>query len=132
MITGSCHCGTVKFEVAGEITQFEHCHCHTCRKIHGTVYGSSAITPADGFTVVDGEEGLTAYRSSPGKQRFFCRYCGSHVFARTDAQPDRLLLRVGTLNTDPLARAEAHIWVEDKAPWYDICDDLPRYPAESS
>ena len=132
MITGSCHCGRIRFDIAGEIRCFEHCHCHTCRKIHGTVYGSSAIVLTDGFTVMDGEEDLIAYRSSPGKQRFFCRHCGSHLFARTDAEPDQILLRMGTLDTDPGVRAEAHIWVEDRQPWYEICDDLPRYPGEST
>ena len=81
MLTGSCHCGAVHYEIKGEVYGFKHCHCHTCRKIHGTVFGSSALTSAQGFTVTSGEATLERYESSPGKWRCFCKHCGSHVFA---------------------------------------------------
>ena len=54
MVTGSCHCQAVRFEITEEIRGFMHCHCHTCRKINGTVYGSSALVTKAGFTIVTG------------------------------------------------------------------------------
>ena len=48
MVTGSCHCQTVRFEITAEIRGFMHCHCHTCRKINGTLYGSSALVTEGG------------------------------------------------------------------------------------
>ena len=51
MHTGSCLCGTVKFEISDEIHRFHHCHCRTCRKAHATVYGSSALVNASAFRV---------------------------------------------------------------------------------
>ena len=44
MLTGGCHCGRVRYEVHGRVYSFRHCHCTDCRKIHGTVYQSSALT----------------------------------------------------------------------------------------
>lgn len=29
---GSCHCGAVRFEVTGEITELTTCDCSLCRK----------------------------------------------------------------------------------------------------
>ena len=127
MVTGSCHCQTVRFEIAEEIRGFMHCHCQTCRKINGTVYGSSAVVQKDGLKIVAGQEAITAYESSPGKKRCFCSRCGSHVYAYFDARPETVLLRIGTLDGDPGIRAQGHIWVSHKAPWYEIHDDLPRY-----
>lgn len=130
MITGSCHCQTVKFEITAEIEEFQHCHCHTCRKINGTAHGSSATTARSGFRVVSGEGAVTEYESSPGKKRCFCSRCGSHVYAYYDDGPDMVVLRIGTLDGDPGVRPIRHIWVSDKAPWYEIHDDLPRMDTE--
>lgn len=127
MITGSCHCQTVQFEISAEIRGFMHCHCETCRKIHGTVYGSSALVRREGFKVVAGEEAITAYESTPGKKRCFCSRCGTHVYAYFDARPDTIILRLGTIQADPGIRPQAHIWVSHKAPWYEIQDDLPQF-----
>ncbi len=32
MLTGSCLCGTVRFQVRGELGTIVHCHCVDCRK----------------------------------------------------------------------------------------------------
>jgi hypothetical protein len=127
MITGSCHCGTVRFEVSGRVHGFMHCHCGTCRKIHGTVYGSSALTPAAEFAITRGEPYITRYESSPGKRRCFCSRCGSHVFAYYENDRSFVVLRLGTLDNFPTRRPRAHIWVSQKTDWYEILDDAPQF-----
>ena len=127
MITGSCHCGTVKYALNGDMQGFMHCHCHTCRKIHGTTCSSSALLPSAAFEITEGADALTAYESSPGKFRCFCSRCGAHIYARMEARPEVVVLRVGTFDDDPGIRPSAHIWVADKAPWYEITDDLPQF-----
>jgi len=127
MVSGSCHCGRVRFEIHGPIYGFKHCHCRTCRKIHGTVYGSSALTDAEGFRLTQGESDIERYESSPGKRRCFCKHCGSHVFAYYENDLSFVVLRLGTLNQAPDIAPEAHIWVGQKAPWYPILDEIPQY-----
>jgi hypothetical protein len=34
---------------------------------------------------------------------------------------------LGTLVDDPTIRPSEHIFVDSKAPWFTITDDLPRY-----
>jgi hypothetical protein len=128
MLTGSCHCGRVRYEVRGRVYSFRHCHCADCRKINGTVYGSSALTEGEGFRVTAGEADLERYESCPGKRRCFCKHCGSHLFASYDHDPSMIVLRIGTLDSPPELRPEMHIWVSQKAPWYEILDDLPQFP----
>jgi len=132
MFTGSCHCRAVRFEIKGEIYGFRHCHCRTCRKIHGTVFGSSALTSAEGFTITSGEASLERYESSPGKRRCFCRRCGSPIFAYYEDDPALVVLRLGTVDDFPAHRPMAHIWVTQKAAWYEILDDIPQFEEDYS
>ncbi len=128
MHTGSCLCGNVTFEVGAPIRRFHHCHCRTCRKAHATAYGSSALTDESGFTVTSGEDWLGEFQSSPGKTRYFCKNCGTHVFARCDRDPDDVILRIGALDGDLGLVAAGHIWVSHKPDWYEISDNLPQSP----
>ena len=128
MITGSCHCGTVKYEVPGKLLRFVNCHCDDCRKFSGSVFAAVVVAKSDGFRVTAGADQVVEYPSSPGKCRCFCRVCGVHLFAFAETRPGLVLLRAGTLDTDPGLRPEVHIWTSAKAPWYEILDDLPRLP----
>ena len=127
MIKGGCHCGRVAFEITGPVSGFKHCHCHTCSKFHGSVYGSSALVENEHFSVFKGREHLTAYLSSPSKRRYFCSGCGCHVFAVEERQGrERTILRIGTLEPGHGLKPEGHIHVVDRADWYEIRDELPQ------
>jgi len=128
MIEGGCHCGRVALRITGPVHSFVHCHCQTCRKLHGTTFGSSALVTSEGFSVVKGSEHLTVYSSSLMKRRYFCSICGSHLFAVEERQGCRqIILRIGTLAPGHGLLPEGHIFVEDKADWYCIRDDLPQH-----
>ena len=126
MHSGSCLCRKVTFEVTDEIRRFHHCHCRTCRKAHATVYGSSALVDASAFRILSGEEHLSQFQSSPGKTRFFCSVCGTHVYAKSERDCGDIILRIGSLDGDLGIKAKGHIWVSHKPDWYDIGDDLPQ------
>lgn len=126
MITGSCHCQAVKYQINGKLAHARHCHCNTCRKIHGTVYASSAVVGRPAFSLVTGIDKISEYESSPGKRRCFCSNCGAHIYAYLDAKPHVIMVRLGTIDGDPGIRPERHIWVSHKAPWYEINDNLPQ------
>ena len=42
-------------------------------------------------------------------------------------EPEYLYLSMSTLEGDPPRPTGYHAWVESKAPWHDITDDLPQY-----
>ncbi len=128
MNQGSCHCGAVAFEVdTAQTVRFAHCHCHDCRKLHGTTCASALVLRETGFRLLRGADQLTAYESSPGKFRYFCRHCGAPMHTTSQALPGLVILRAGTIDGDPGVRPQFHIWVSAKAPWYEIHDDLPQY-----
>ena len=128
MITGSCHCGAVKYEVPGQLLRFVNCHCDDCRKLSGSPFASYVAAQADGFRVVAGAEHVAAYASSPGKLRSFCTRCGTHLFAFGENRPGLVILKAGALDSDPGLRPDVHLWTSAKAPWHEILDDLPQLP----
>jgi hypothetical protein len=126
MLSGSCLCGHVAYEVDASPGMIVHCHCQTCRKTHGSAFSTVTNVPRDRFRWTKGEELLRGFESSPGKTRYFCSQCGSHIVAARDGK-DTVLLRMGCLDTPIAERPEVHIWRSDAANWYDPKVELPEW-----
>jgi len=132
MLTGSCLCGRVTYEVDGKLGPITYCHCDICQKAQGGAFVMAAPARRKYFRLVTGADAITEYESSPGKYRGFCTSCGSPLWSRRTAEPETLRLRLGAVNGDPGRRPAAHIWVNDKAPWFTITDDLPQSRTDGS
>ena len=128
MLEGSCLCGAIAYAVEAAAGPIVHCHCQTCRKAHGSAFSSVSNVPRAAFRWTRGEDALCRYESSPGKSRYFCARCGSHLMAERDGQPT-VLLRLGCLDTPITDTPKVHIWRSDAAPWYDPKTTLPELPA---
>jgi hypothetical protein len=136
-IRGSCLCGGVKFEIDGPLLQPLHCHCSRCRKQHGAAFRSRVRVHVADLKWIQGEDLVSYYESSPGFRRGFCRVCGSPVVNRpgptyklalaNPAIASELGIPLGILDDDPSVRAECHVFVADKPPWFEITDALPQY-----
>lgn len=127
MYQGGCLCGTVRFEVHGGIRKIVYCHCSECRKAQGSAFATNGIVVADEFIITAGESELTAYESTPGQSKYFCRHCGSPIMSKTDSRPDQVRVRLGTIESDIKERPEAHIFVTSKAIWETVEGVLPQY-----
>ncbi len=125
MLTGHCLCGRVRYEADAEIRAIVHCHCETCRRTHGSAFSSVASIPRKRFRWTAGEELLKNFESSPGKFRYFCSACGSHLMAERPAG-DNVLLRLGCLDTPIKPESATHIWRSDASSWYDPNELLPE------
>jgi len=126
-LKGSCLCAAVRYEVDRLDTPIGHCHCTTCRKAHAAPYAPTARVMRDHFRLIAGEEKLAAFESSPGKMRRFCSVCGTHIVADRADQP-HVVLRVATLDDDPMVTPVVHIWTSHDVPWLVAGEDLPRFP----
>ncbi|MDP1773933.1 MAG: GFA family protein [Methylobacter sp.] len=78
------------------------------------------------FRWVKGEEKLSSFESSPGKLRYFCSKCGSHLVAERVNQP-HVIVRVATLDENPNVTPQAPIWTSHNVPWLEY-EDIPSYP----
>jgi hypothetical protein len=126
MLRGSCLCGRIRYEIDGELGPLGNCHCRTCRKAHAAAFNTSARVPRERFRWTAGESEVAGYESTPGKTRYFCARCGSHLIAAWAGQA-HVVLRVGSLDDDPGTKPRVHIWTSHKAPWHEIADALPQF-----
>ncbi|MBY8977910.1 GFA family protein [Rhodobacteraceae bacterium NNCM2] len=127
-ISGSCLCGTIRFEIGGPLKGAVNCHCSICRKAHGAAFRSRAVAATKDFNWISGEAALSRYESSPGEFRCFCSICGSSLITTFTAKPDHLAVALGVLDDDPGATPQLHVFVGSKAPWHEITDGLPQWP----
>ena len=128
MHRGSCLCGDVKYEIAGELGEFGYCHCKSCQKASGSAHAANAPVSRDDFHVMSGAASLREFESSPGKIRAFCSRCGSPIYAYLRATMNVLRIRLGSLDTTFERRPRAHTFVSERASWAPIEDDVPQFP----
>ena len=126
-LTGSCLCGTVRWQINGALSDMTHCHCSMCRKAHAAPFATYVGIASESLVWQSGEEAVVRHESSPGFSRAFCGECGSVVPETYD--DGRVYMPAGCLDGDPGVRPSAHIFATSKAPWYEIPDDLPRHDA---
>lgn len=122
MIHGSCLCGSAKYTISGGMSDIVHCHCRTCRKAHGGAFSSVASVPLNHFSLEHAAP-LGSYESSPGKVRYFCSTCGTQLYAQREDQ-DHIILRLGSIDSDLSSKEYAHIWLSEKATWYQLNSNL--------
>ena len=107
MLSGSCACGRVRYEIRGDLVgPITFCHCWRCRKHSGSSFGTTSGVKTTDLAFLAGEELLQSWESSPGVYRFFAGCCGSPIFKRNDGAPGALGLRLGTLDADPGRKAD--------------------------
>lgn len=123
---GSCLCNGIQYEINGDITDVLNCHCSMCRKLHSSAFRTRGVVLTKDWHTIQGQELLKFYESSPGEHKGFCSKCGSQIYTKFDAKPEVLGFAFGTLDTDPNIKPSRHIYVDNKAPWHDITDDLPQ------
>ena len=122
-LTGRCLCGAVRFEVTGAVSEPHACHCSQCRRQSGHYVVATSARRADFKLTRD--DGLRWYRSSDIARRGFCGRCGSVLF--WDDGGDDISINVGSLDQPTGLRLARHIYVDDKADYYDIDDPLPKF-----
>ena len=79
---GSCHCGSVEFEVTGVPVWTAICHCSICRRTHSAPYAElCAYKQVD---ITKGKNNLAMYNvnGKSKEDRYFCKSCGAKVYSK--------------------------------------------------
>ncbi|UTN73684.1 GFA family protein [Pseudomonas aeruginosa] len=91
MLSGSCLCGAVRYEIDAPIESASHCHCSQCRKAHGAAFATYGKVRREAFRYVAGADAVAEYHSSPGVTRTFAatadRTCSGSAATRTRRTP---------------------------------------------
>ncbi|MDA1101028.1 MAG: GFA family protein [Proteobacteria bacterium] len=128
-LQGQCHCGRVRYAIAGPVRQVVECHCESCRRITGSVWHATGARKVD-VTITDPTGALSWYRSSEMVERGFCGNCGSTLFFRRD-NADTITITAGSLDQPTGLHLMMRIFTDEMADYAADTsgDGIPRYPA---
>jgi hypothetical protein len=127
MIKGSCLCKKIQFEIKNAPKQINLCHCKMCQKFSGSAFGSFMRVLARDFKIISGLEFEKVFDSSEWAARAFCSNCGASIRYINKEQPELTFVAAGCLDDDPKICPRHHIFVKDKAPWYEINSNIPQF-----
>lgn len=124
VISGSCECRNIKFEIQGQIPNVVACHCTQCRKTSGHVWASVLVPDED--LSLQSNDSLRWRRSSRFAKRGFYTECGSSLFYKHDEETSTAVA-AGALDAPTGLKTEKHIYVADKGNYYQIPLNEPQF-----
>jgi len=129
--SGRCLCGAVRFEVGGQLTQIELCHCAKCKRVYAAAFAATLYARRESFRWTTGEDRVVVWdapleQAPPAYRHSFCRSCGTPLPFDVEGAP---LVEIPAALLDDVgdARPAYHMFVVQKAPWHELADDLPRH-----
>jgi hypothetical protein len=131
MLSGSCLCRGIRFEITGKHSKIGMCHCSLCRKVSGVGSTAGIEIAFNQLTWVSGKEFVTAFERPSGYGSAFCRVCGSPA-PDSDREQTMYVIPVGLLDDNPALLFGDHIYVASKASWDVIGDDAPQFALDES
>jgi NTP pyrophosphatase (non-canonical NTP hydrolase) len=98
-----------------------------CRKSTGTAYATNGFVDTTDFVITKGKDNLSSFAFKPGRERHFCKSCGSPVYSSNADDPSRVRIRAGLIESDITERPVAHIFASSSANWDEISGSRPAY-----
>ncbi|CAK7200327.1 hypothetical protein SEUCBS139899_003018 [Sporothrix eucalyptigena] len=100
MPSGSCICGEVAYEFAGNPVTTAVCHCTDCQKWGGSGFSTNLAVPNDALKINKGALSTFARKGSSGKDHIlsFCGTCGTSLFSEPLSLGGVTLIKTGTLD----------------------------------
>jgi hypothetical protein len=94
-LVGSCHCGAVRFQISGAISELTTCDCSICIKKNAVMTKVSE----NNFQLLSDSANLSEYNwNTKVARHFFCKECGIYTFHRKRAQPDHYGINIFCLD----------------------------------
>lgn len=124
-LSGGCHCGSVRYEVAGNASNAVYCHCIDCAKTSGAAPVAWLCVAVGDFQVISGQ--MKHYASSSHGTRKFCDTCGCLLLFQDQRFPEDIDITLATLDDARELLPSRHIWTQSKPSWIKIEDGLPQY-----
>jgi hypothetical protein len=119
-ITGSCHCGAIRYEAEVDPASAGICHCTDCQTLSGTAFRVSIRAAPGSFRLTASTPRVYTKTAESGNRReqAFCEHCGSPIYAASPgAEPKIYSIRVGTIHQRDQLRPALQIWARSQLPW---------------
>jgi hypothetical protein len=129
-LSGSCLCGSVKYETDADPQMLAICHCSHCQKATGSAFSMNLGVPGDSVHM-SGKPTVYEDVGTSGQPvlRMFCGNCGSAIATDAKAFPGVLFLKAGTLDDVSGLKPNLEIWTDSAQPWVTLCTETQKFPA---
>lgn len=126
-LRGKCFCGRIQFEITETEVTCSHCHCESCRRAHSAPFVTWTSFHKDQLLFSQGKDLLKKYQSSENVSRSFCENCGTPLFYESLDENGIIYAPTASFVDLPNLLPNRHVSFEEKVPWLDITDSLPKY-----
>jgi len=108
-LKGSCHCGSVKFEVNSKLKDLRRCNCSICSR-KGFVMSTAS---SDELKIISGETYLNKYQwNTEIAEHYFCSKCGINTHHKRRSDPKQYGYNIACIEGFEMS------WIKD-APYVD-------------
>jgi len=116
-LTGGCLCGGVRYGIEGGAREVVNCFCEQCRKTSGHYVAATRV--AKSSLILEAQDSLRWYQSSPGVKRGFCGQCGGNLFW-DNQQNDQISVMAGTLDSPTGLITTQNIFEQDASDYFEL------------
>ena len=93
-VSGSCHCGAVRFEVETDFPELTTCDCSMCKRRNAVM----VKVHESRFRLLQGAEALRLYQfHTMTAKHYFCSTCGIYTHHQRRSNPKQYCYNVGCL-----------------------------------
>lgn len=123
MSTGRCLCGSVTYELSGDLIATAVCHCSHCQRQSGGAFSVNLIVHESQLAIT-GELKTYEERGELGDdvyvRRKFCPECGSPIVSELAKTQGVVAVKAGTLDDRAAVSPNVEVWCVDRQPWVSL------------
>ena len=125
-ITGGCYCGSVRYEIQGEILNQGVCHCVDCQKLTGGTSWPFLFILSESLKYQGNVNSFERTAFSGKKVTLeFCPKCGTTLFGRPEFWEGCSTVSASTLDNPKHFYPLKHVWTEEAPKWQAFKEGIP-------
>jgi hypothetical protein len=129
---GSCNCGFITYQVTEPFEFQVACHCTQCQKHSQSAFSLTALIAANAFRVTAGTPRQWTKIGDSGTRYvcYFCPQCGNRIYHQNPERPEKVRVKLGTLEDTVHIRPDVHIWTQYKQRWFSLPEGVASFPGQ--
>jgi hypothetical protein len=121
-VEGGCACGAVRYRLKACPPLVYTCHCTDCQTLSTSAFTLSAPVNRADLEITRGRLKTwvrTTTESGLPTTQDICPDCGVRIYSEPSQAPDKVTLRLGTLDDTSWVNPAAAIWMRSAQPWFE-------------
>lgn len=125
---GGCLCGNIRYSFYGPPLLTAICHCSHCQRQSGSAFSVIAAVAKNSFSQT-GECKVYFDKGDSGNsvERHFCEDCGSPIYSLSEALPEMVLIKAGTLDDCSTLKPEIEVFCSSKIPFSPFLENTQKF-----